>query len=169
MPQYDQGLSKGQKRYHFIPRVLVFLTHKDKVLLIKGAPEKRNWANLYNGLGGHVEHGESIFEAAKREVREESGLQIENLWLCAVVTIDVTAEGPGILMFVLRGESTDGEAMPSNEGELVWVRREELAEFELVEDLPILLPLVLDVTPEEAPLWGHYWYDDKGHLRTDFR
>ena len=156
------------QRYQVIPRVLVFLTREEKVLLIQGAPDKRHWANLYNGLGGHVERGESVLEAAEREVWEESGLLARNLWLCAAVTIDLPKEESGILMFVFRGEALEEEVTASKEGELKWVRQDEVKGLDLVEDLPILLSLVLELSPQGAPLWGRYWYDKQGKLRTEF-
>src|SRR5260370_42114690 len=61
-------------RYSIIPRVLCFVTWMDEVLLLKGAPDKKLWAGKYNGLGGHVERGESGHAAAQREILEESGL-----------------------------------------------------------------------------------------------
>jgi 8-oxo-dGTP diphosphatase len=43
MPKSDQGVQT--KRYQIIPRVLIFIFDGDRVLLIKGAPNKRLWAN----------------------------------------------------------------------------------------------------------------------------
>lgn len=70
MPASDQGVHLP--RYKVIPRTLIFLVHGEEILLIRGAPTKRLWANRYNGLGGHVEHGEDPLSAAKRELREEA-------------------------------------------------------------------------------------------------
>ena len=56
-----------RQRYQAIPRVLIFLrsrnpqTGEEEVLLLKGAPTKRLWANHYNGLGGHVEAEEDVY------------------------------------------------------------------------------------------------------------
>ena len=75
-----------------MPRTLVFVTStnpetgKKEVLLLRGAPDKRLWANLYNGLGGHVEAGENVLAAARRELREEAGLEIEELALRVAAT-----------------------------------------------------------------------------------
>ena len=72
MPASDQGSLTG--RYTLIPRTLIFLSCGNRMLLIKGAPHKRLWANLYNGIGGHVERGEDILSAARRELQEEIGM-----------------------------------------------------------------------------------------------
>jgi 8-oxo-dGTP diphosphatase len=60
-----------------IPRSLIFVTRPGKVLLIKGHPRKRLWANRYNGIGGHIEYGEDLVKAAERELLEESGLSMK--------------------------------------------------------------------------------------------
>ncbi len=154
-----------------MPRVLIFLTRGEDVLLIKGAATKRVWPNLYNGLGGHVERGESVWHTAQRELEEESGLKDIPLWLCAIVTIDTGDAEAGILMFVFRGEAS-GERRDtlraSSEGELEWVPISKLTSLPLVEDLPILLPRVLAMKRGGAPFWGKYSYDTHGALRVMF-
>ncbi len=55
----DQRSAAGQ--YTVVARTLVFLTCGSKVLLLKGAPTKRLWAGKYNGIGGHLEPGESPY------------------------------------------------------------------------------------------------------------
>lgn len=161
----QQGLDKS--RYQFVPRVLIFLTRGADVLLIKGAPTKRVWPNLYNGLGGHVEQGESVWNAARREVEEESGLKDLSLWLCGVVAIDTGDAAAGILMFLFRGEAK-GEIHSSSEGELEWVPTSRVAALPLVEDLPTLLPLVLPMRRGDAELWGFYSYGEDGKLKIEF-
>ena len=85
MPQSDQGVTSD--RYMIIPRVAIFLRRGDSYLLLKGAPTKRLWANQYNGLGGHVERGEDVLSAAKRELKEETELTAE-LWLCGTLIVE---------------------------------------------------------------------------------
>ena len=164
MPASDQGVDK--RRYQFIPRVLVFLTRGEEVLLIKRAADKKVFPNQYNGLGGHVEKGESVLAAARREVEEESGLTPKDLWLCAVVAIDTGDADAGIVMWVFRGEAT-GEPTASAEGEIVWVPVSRLHELDMVEDIPTLLPKVLGMKRGDAPLWGFYRYED-GKLLMHF-
>lgn len=165
MPVTDQGVT--QERYMLIPRTLIFLSRGDQILLIKGASNKRLWANLYNGIGGHIEPSEDILTAARRELREETDLRTDELWLCATVTID-TGENPGIVLFILRGECSHGEITSSQEGSLEWLPIANLPTLPLVEDLPYLLDRILAMRSGDPPLAGHYSYDADGKLIITF-
>lgn len=148
MPSQNQGADP--KRYTLIPRTLIFLTRGEDILLLQGAPHKRLWAGLYNGIGEHIERREDPLSAARRELAEESGLQAD-LWLAATVTIDTGPDSPGILLFVFRGEVTGGLLRPSAEGRPRWVPRARLDELPLVEDLHTLLPLILEQEAQHQP------------------
>ncbi len=145
-------------RYTVIPRVLVFLTRADEILLLHGAPDKKLWAGKYNGLGGHIEPGESPYQAAVREVQEEAGLVVDALTLRAVVHVTLP-EPPGVIFFVFVGKAPAGALRPSIEGIPVWVARTALDTLPLVEDLPQLLPRVLTSGPV---VFGHYTFTEAG-------
>lgn len=168
MPAQDQGLAQSKNRYHLIPRVLCFVTAGDEVLLLKGAPHKKIWAGKYNGLGGHVEHGETVQAAARREIEEESGVPIANLRLRGVVTIDTGDAAAGIGLFVFTAEAFSRATRASNEGTLEWVRPADLPTLNTVEDLPVLLPLVLGLPPHAPPFSAQYQYDDQQRLVITF-
>ncbi|HEX9029036.1 MAG TPA: NUDIX domain-containing protein [Anaerolineales bacterium] len=165
MPVSEQGVSLD--RYMLIPRTLIFLTRDEHVLLLKGAPHKRLWANRYNGLGGHIEAGEDVIGAARREIREEAGLNPDQLWLCGVITVD-TQQNPGIGIYVLRGECSQGTPSPSREGAAEWMHRSKVSELPLVEDLVILLPRVLASKPGDQPFSAHIAYNDAGREVVTF-
>jgi 8-oxo-dGTP diphosphatase len=168
MPVSDQGVSSD--RYKLIPRVLIFITRGREVLLIKGAPTKKLWANLYNGIGGHVEQGEDILTAAYRELNEEAGIHNINLTLCALINID-TGERAGIGMYVFRGTIAEGEEVelkPSHEGSLEWIHQFDMVSTPLVEDLPILIPKILAHKECEPPFFGLYSYTVDRKLQIRF-
>jgi len=156
-------------RYVVIPRTLVFLLHGSDVLLLKGAPNKRLWAHRYNGVGGHVEAGETVLAAALREVQEEAGIS-ELAWLELRAVIHITTSEPqiGIMLYVFVGESRTRVAHESNEGSLEWWDRQALPHSEMVEDLPELLAHVLNMNRGSSPLFGLYWYNPDGTLHTSF-
>lgn len=165
MPKSDQGVTLD--RYMLIPRTLIFLTRGSKVLLIKGAPTKRLWANLYNGIGGHIERGEDPLSAARRELIEETGLQGRNLRMVGSVVID-TGDQFGITLFVFRGEAGDVELVPSPEGQLEWIDIDRLGDYPLVEDLKVLIPRVLSMRPQDAPFSARYYYDEQDQIHIVF-
>jgi 8-oxo-dGTP diphosphatase len=165
MPASDQGVTRD--RYMLIPRTLIFLTRGEQVLLLQGAPHKRLWAGKYNGVGGHVEPGEDVLSAARRELAEETGLQASELWLCGVITVD-SGQNPGIGIFVLRGECPVGEPHPSSEGTLTWVSQAEALALPLVEDLHSLLPRILAIRKGDPPFAAHTAYDAGGKMLIEF-
>lgn len=162
------------RRFLAVPRALVFLTSEnpeskqEEILLIKGAPTKRLWANRYNGLGGHVEATEDVFTAAMREVREEAGLEALHLSLRGVITIDTGADDqgtrPGVIVFVFWGRTADRTIQPAREGTPEWLPLSSLGKYPLVDDLPQLL----DYAMGKSFFYGHYSPQSDGTLHYEF-
>ena len=153
-------------RYKIIPRTLIFLTRPpDDVLLLQGAKDKRLWAGKYNGLGGHIEPGETPRQAAARELQEEAGLTVPDLNLRAVIHVTMP-EPPGVMLFVFVAPApAAARPTPSEEGTPVWVRRDALTTLPLVDDLPELLPRVLSPGPL---VFGRYLLTEEGmHIASE--
>ena len=167
MTRTDQGVEKSANRYKAVPRTLCFITHGDQVLLLRGAPTKHIWANKYNGIGGHIERDEDIYTAALREVREETSLEVDDLRLVGLINID-GGQPTGIMLFVFTAQSRSGEPIPSEEGSLEWISRDQLAQTDLVEDLTTILPRALDLPPNAPPFFAHYHYNEQEQLIIRF-
>lgn len=166
MPKSEQGLV-GQD-YSVIPRTLIFLFNKSQeVLLIRGSSNKNRWPNVYNGVGGHIETGEDILTAAFRELAEETGIQELPLLLCGQIMINVF-DHQGVALFIFKGLCKDQTIQSSNEGELSWMPMEAIENLLLVDDLPVLLPMVYVFKAGDPIIIGKYFYNNDGKLLTDF-
>jgi 8-oxo-dGTP diphosphatase len=163
MPASDQGVSL--ERYMLVPRTLIFIIRGNKILLLKGGKNKRLWSGQYNGIGGHVEQGENILAAARRELLEEAGLVLADLWLCGITTVD-TQTNPGVCIYNFRGECIEGEPTQSTEGSLEWIQFSDLNNLPLVTDLPTLLPKILGMKYGDPPFFAHSRYDETGNIEV---
>lgn len=77
--------------------------------------------------GGKVERGESFYDCAKREIKEETGLTIENLRSCGVVHWCNKNSGDRYLVFLYKTTHYKGELITdSSEGQHFWIGVEAL-------------------------------------------
>ena len=90
-----------------------------------------NWSGIVYP-GGDVEAGESITASVIREIREETGLTIENPTLCGVKQFWLD-NGVRYIVFLFRADTFTGELHGSEEGDAFWLPREELFEHQTVE------------------------------------
>ena len=108
-----------------------------KLLLIKRAaePSKGKWSVP----GGSVEWGEPLVEALKREVREETGLEIEVEKLAGVFDLLIQGEDGIHYHYVIIdyfAHPTGGTLAPGDDAaEARWVPIEELDGYELTDHL----------------------------------
>ena len=142
------------ERYTVSPRTLTFLRNGDKVLLIKRSRRACLFPGLYNGVGGHVERGEDVLSSARREVREETGLEVTDLSLRCVLHVDEGGEQAGALVFIFVGTADWRRVGECAEGHLHWVPVDRLDQLPLVADLPHLLPRVLSLPAGARPLFA---------------
>jgi len=162
----DQGADATQNRWLAIPRTLCFVFNDNNILLMKRAPTRRIFPNRYNGLGGHVERGEEPLQGVIREVKEESGLSVYNVHLRGIHHIDA-GQDTGIMMYIFTAWS-DGRAVMGDEreGTLHWIPRDDVLKLDLVEDLPLVLPRLLD---DKTSMWfAHVSYDDHDNIQIRF-
>ena len=97
---------------------------------------KKDWQG-YTLPGGHVEKGESFVEAVIREMQEETGLTIQRPKLVGIKQFPIDSGRYIVLLF----EATQftGEVVSSEEGEMEWIERKDLAKIPAVDDLQELL------------------------------
>jgi 8-oxo-dGTP diphosphatase len=163
----EQGADASDGRWMTIPRTLCFVRNGDDVLLMKRGAHKRVFPNRYNGVGGHIERDEDPLTSARREIHEETGLVVNRLQLRAVYNID-TGHASGILLFVFVGYSETRTVIANDEGTLHWIARSDVLSLDLVEDIPHILPRILDPPDNVPPFFVHVSYDEVDMLQMRF-
>ncbi len=155
-------------RYLVSPRTLNFIIDGDRVLLLRGAPTKRLWANRLNAVGGHVEAGEDIYAAAVREIHEETGLDVTGVRLRGIVHVAPhPSQGTGdanvgVMLFVFTATPAGGTLCASAEGTLEWHAMADVAAGvipNMMDDLQLLLGRTLAA---RTPFFVHMTFDAAG-------
>ena len=121
---------------------LSFVRSGDAVLLMRHPETSDRFRGLWNGVGGHVEPGEDIRAAARRELREESGLDVDGLRLRGVIH-ETGLIGHAHVVFLFVGEAVRRELASPEAKRLVWQPLDRIGELPLVDDLAELLPRLL--------------------------
>ena len=143
-----------------VPRTLCFVLCNGDVLVIKRSLHKRIFPGKINGVGGHVEQGEDVAASAAREILEETGLAVTNLWLAGVLHIDgrlgqaeplPDGRMPGVMHFVFTADSPSCNVQASGEGELLWVPLADVDGLDWVDGDPGLLRHALEARATNRP------------------
>lgn len=117
----------------------VAIVDDDHLLLIKRGKEPGK--GLWAVPGGKVDHGETLQEAARREVTEETGLEVdigEIVWVGESIT-----DHAHLVLIDFRGTVSGGELAAADDAdEAAWVALDKAEEYpltptmyELIEEL----------------------------------
>lgn len=98
------------------------------------------------GIGGHCEDGESPDECINREVLEETGLTLTNLFYRGIVTF-VSDSAPGEYMHLFTSTGFSGKISECSEGVLEWIEKDKIADLPIWEGDKIFLKLLANETP----------------------
>ena len=110
-------------------------------VLVQNKKGDRTWHG-WNFPGGHVEQGEFVTPSVVREIREETGLTIENPKLCGIKEFQKEQDGKRFIVFLYVASRFSGELRSSDEGDVFWYPLSELKRSkELADGFSEMLPV----------------------------
>ena len=106
--------------------------------------DKRSvWADGIIFPGGHVEEHEPIVDSVIREVREETGLTIENPRMCGIKEW-INEDGSRYVVFLFTADRFTGELTSSSEGRVFWMEKEDVLKSNWIWHMDGLLKIMAD-------------------------
>lgn len=134
---------------------LCFLLYGDEVLMLhrRFSPNQ----GLWNGVGGHIEIGETPIQAVIREVWEETGYQIHEPQFAGLLTWEGFEIPPGGI-YIFTAEVPHKKFITNYEGELAWKPRDWVYHSSaVVDNIHVFLPAILE---DCACQHYHFMYQD---------
>ena len=101
---------------------------------------KNDWPGI-NFPGGHVEENETIEASCIREIKEETGLDISDLYNAGSIEWYVPEDDKRHLCIIFRTNRFIGEITNSKEGEVFFIKEKDLALHELSLDFDKVLEI----------------------------
>jgi len=116
---------------------------KDGMFLMLHRTVKENDVNKdkWIGVGGHFEADESPEECLLREVKEETGYTLTSYRYRGIVTF-VSGGGVTEYMSLFTADGFEGEQIPCDEGDLEWVKIDEVQKLDIWEGDKIFFRLL---------------------------
>ena len=104
---------------------------------------KKDWPGL-TFPGGHVEDDEMIIDAVKREMKEETGLNLLEIEPKGYIEWNEFGDDVRHLAMLFRCNKYQGELKSSKEGEIFFIKKEDLSKYLLSNDFEKILEKMLD-------------------------
>lgn len=119
----------------------------------------------WNGVGGKIKTNETPEECARREVFEETGLNVTNLKSHGILNFYFGDRSRlDWIVHVFSTTTFKGRPRPSEEGVLQWCALRDIPYEEMWQDDRYWLPLLLD----GKSFKGDFYFDEEGKQLLDF-
>jgi len=137
---------------------LCIVYQHSRVLL--GMKKRGFGAGKWNGFGGKVMAGETIEEAAKRELREEAGIEAKHLDKLGIIDFESKGDPEILQVHIFRSDIFSGEVSESEEMKPQWFHIDEIPFKEMWPDDVFWMPLLLSRKKFE----GKFSFDESGAI-----
>jgi 8-oxo-dGTP diphosphatase len=138
-----------------------------KYLMLHRHPNKKILPNVWMAPGGKIEPHEGLYECARREILEETGLKIKNIRLKSVGHGYLKDLDQEIFFYFLVADWAGGKLISETDvGELAWFTPDQIYKLDnLLEELHQVLPLIFRQGNRVISYKCTY---DKGNHMTEF-
>lgn len=142
-----------------------FLWNQDHVLMMKKASSKLFDFEFWGGIGGHLDYEElnSPMQSSYREIEEETGFiksDIENFKLRYILI--ESNSGEVRQQYVYFGETSHTDYIPSDEGELYWISKDELVNLHTSKIIKFMIEHYLNHSTSDDVFVGTVTVNDQG-------
>ncbi|KAA0705169.1 7,8-dihydro-8-oxoguanine triphosphatase [Triplophysa tibetana] len=120
---------------------LVLVVQPSRILL--GMKKRGFGAGKWNGFGGKVQPGETIEQAARRELLEESGLTVDILHKIGNIKFEFIGETELLDVHIFRADSYKGVPTESDEMRPQWFDLDQIPFSQMWADDVLWFPLLL--------------------------
>lgn len=121
---------------------LCIIYQHSRVLL--GMKKRGFGAGRWNGFGGKVLKGEKIEDAARREVREEAGIEVLNLAKVGIIRFEFQGNPKILEVNIFKASSFKGEPTETEEMKPQWFSVKKIPFNEMWPDDKYWFPLFLE-------------------------
>jgi|EP00945_MAST-04E_sp_MAST-4E-sp1_P002470 ADP-ribose pyrophosphatase YjhB (NUDIX family) len=136
---------------------LVLVQKKQKQQILLGMKKRGFGVGKWNGFGGKVEAGESVFEGAIREIQEEAFITPVGMRQAGLLAFDFPdGSCKPLLVHVFKATEYEGEISESEEMKPAWFANDAVPFEEMWEDDKLWFPYMF----EDRPFVGRFTFKD---------
>lgn len=127
---------------NIIPTVGVLVFKDNKILLVRHGDGAQHETGIYGWPGGRIDEGETLIQAAIRELEEETGIKVQEEDLEEILhvfePVDIRRKNREIQRFsvvLYRCKKFYGDLVASEETIPEWIRIEDLDKYNLLPNV----------------------------------
>lgn len=129
--------------YLFMKKLLTLcIVHQDQKVLL-GMKKRGFGEGRWNGFGGKVQEGETIEQAAKRELEEEAGIASDSLERRGIIEFEFKGDPQILEVHIFYVSAFQGTIAESEEMKPQWFLADEIPFHEMWPDDKFWFPLFL--------------------------
>jgi 8-oxo-dGTP diphosphatase / 2-hydroxy-dATP diphosphatase len=137
--------ASGKNGRKGMKKVMTVCYVRDGERILLGLKKRRLGKGFWNGFGGRVEKGETIEEAAIREVKEEAGIDVRELRKVGVLEFESEArEAETLEVHFFTTTEFTGKPVETHEMRPQWFHVDAIPYAEMWSSDPYWFPLMLE-------------------------